>query len=158
MAAKLRRALGKGKVLPVEVLQKRLAPFDRDEDGALERDELAAFFKKHRAGGPWFCEYLAGTLWKLCEVWYAQEIVWIKIEAIALLIHDTMAQAPRKAKRLRITPEGVQGYESLETLDAYEKRMEREEAEAGPSKPPRARARSGRPRGKPRSRRPGPRR
>lgn len=130
---KLRRGIGGGKPVPEEELIERLKPFDKDNDGAIDRAELAEFFKKHRVGGPWLCNMLAGSIWKIAEISYVEKVAWIKIEGVAKLIHMFMSQPPRRPKRVRITPEGAQGYEPLETLEDF--RARRRRGDYGP--PPR---------------------
>jgi hypothetical protein len=115
--AKLRRGLGQGQVLPREQIERLLSPFDSDSDGALTRVELASFLKASSVGGVWFCDWAAKGLWDVCERWYAREVAWIKIELLATAIHETMRATPRLPKRVRLTPEGVAGYEDLEWLD-----------------------------------------
>ena len=149
-AARLRRGLGRGKVISTDLIAEKLAPFDGDKDGALECAELTAFFQKNGVG-PWVSTYSARSLWTLIETWYGGEVRWVKIPALAQLIHDNMAIPPKEAKRRRITPEGMQGYEPMEDLDAYEERIQKEN-DAGPPRRPRARGRGRGPRRGPRSR------
>ncbi len=130
LPSKLRRCLGRGKPVPVEHIIKRLEPFDGNKDGAIEKEELSAFFQKIGLGGSWFCNYTAGCCWRPREGWYAREVGWIKIPALAKLIHGQMKLPPPPKKRVRITPEGAQGYEPLENLESYEKRIIKEAEEA----------------------------
>jgi hypothetical protein len=116
-AAKLRRGLGQGKIIPREQVAKAMEPFDVDQDGSLTRVELATFLRKANVGGHWMCEWMSKSLFALCEQWYATEIAWIKIEVLARVVHEAMSARPKPAKRIRITPGGVAGYEELEWLD-----------------------------------------
>lgn len=168
-ADRLRRGLGKGKVLPPEVIAQKLAPFDANKDEAITRPELAEFFKANGIG-PFVSSFLAKAIFNLCETAVGQPVTWIKVRAVSGLIHDAMAQSPPPSKRRVLTPEGMQGYEPMETLEEARARQARgaarSTAEPGRSGDPRARPttqtsqvpRSGPP---PRGRaapRPGPRR
>ncbi|MCC7384370.1 MAG: hypothetical protein IT384_21165 [Deltaproteobacteria bacterium] len=103
--------------MPAEVIAQKMAPFDRDGDGALSVGELTEFLSAAGAGGSWFCKLIATTSWRSLEANFSEPITWIKIDALAWWIHEYMKLKPRPAKRVRITPEGAQGYEPLEYLD-----------------------------------------
>lgn len=166
-AERLRRGLGKGKVLPPEVIAQKLAPFDGDKDEAITRPELAQFFEANGIGG-FVSSFLAKAIFNLCETAVGQPVTWIKVRAVSGLIHDAMAQSPPPSKRRVLTPEGMQGYEPLETLEEARARQARGAARPTPgagrppvdprSRPATQAPRSGPP---PRGRvapRPGPRR
>ena len=163
-AQRLRRGLGKGKVLPPEVIAQKLAPFDGDKDGAIAAPELAEFFKANGIG-PFVSSFLAKAIFNLCETAVGQSVTWIKIKPLANLISDAMGQGPPRSKRYVLTPEGMQGYEPLETLEEVEARQVRGAPKprsggnaGGRARPPTQAPRSGPP---PRGRaspRPGPRR
>jgi len=117
LSSKLRRGLGKGKIVPAEFVAERMAAFDLDGDGALTQEELAEFLKKHRVGGPWFCDMVARTLWNFCTSWFSKDVTWIKISALAWMIHNAMKDRPRPARRYKITPESAMGYVPLEPME-----------------------------------------
>jgi hypothetical protein len=77
---------------------------------------------------------LSKSLWDLCEQWSGWDVDWIKIEGLSKLIHQTMSQPPQKPIRMRLTPEGVAGYEELESVEDYQKRMSREAQDRGASR------------------------
>jgi hypothetical protein len=115
--SKLRRGIGQGQVVSAEQLLKLITPFDADNDGYVTKPELVEFLKRSAVGGPWFCEWMANTFWEICERWLARQVPGIKVDLIARLLHETMKAQPRPAKRIRITPEGANGYEAMEYLD-----------------------------------------
>jgi hypothetical protein len=114
---KLRRGLGQGKAVPWESIADRMREFDSDKDDALTKQELAEFLNKSGAGGTWFSKVVADTCWRALESNFSEPITWIKIPVLAYWTSEFMKLPPRKAKRIRITPEGAQGYEPLEYLD-----------------------------------------
>lgn len=117
LSSKLRRGLGGGSIIPYEAIAQMMRPFDKDRDGALFQDELCDFLKKYRVGGPWFCEMVGKTLWNFCTTWYSKDVTWIKIDALAWMLHQAMHQRARPAQRYRITPEGAMGYVPLEPME-----------------------------------------
>jgi hypothetical protein len=118
LPVKLRRGLGKGSVVPVEELARRLAPLDGDGDGALVRGELARFLVENRIGGPWFCEMLARTLWKTAEErTLTREVQAISVAALARVLHFTMSRGPRAERRYVLDPAAMIGLEPRRTLD-----------------------------------------
>lgn len=167
LPVKLRRGLGNGKVVPAEELEKRLEPYDRDKDGALTQEELIRFLQKNRVGGPWFCQVLAKTLWRIVEEQSGLEVDSISVPGLGRIINYSMSAPPRPEKRYVLDPEAMQGLKPVQTLE--ELRAEQEgrppppkqkssaEQPAPSSASPRPRARS-KPRAKPRRgpRRPGP--
>jgi len=115
--SKLRRALGGGKPISAEQLSAKLAAFDKDQDGALTRDELAQAFVAFGCGGPWFCAIMARNVWTFCEMVVPPPINWIKITLLGPALAQFMQQQPRKAKRVAITPAGAYGWEPLYYTD-----------------------------------------
>ena len=103
-----------------EFVAERMAAFDTDGDGALTQEELAEFLKKNRVGGPWFCDMVARTLWNFCTSWFSKDVTWIKISALAWMIHNAMKDRPRPARRYKITPESAMGYVPLEPMEGSE--------------------------------------
>jgi hypothetical protein len=114
---KLRNALGQGKVVPVEELARRLAPFDANQDGDITRQELATFFQKSRLGGPWFGQVVAKTLWGFVQTKLGKDVEAIKIELVAKIIHTVMRRGPRPEKRYEITPESMVGYAPMKEFE-----------------------------------------
>ena len=114
---KLRRALGKGQIVPVETLSTMMRPYDADGKGGLSRVEYARFLADHGVGGKWFCDLITRSTWQSIEAFFMDPILWIKVEAIAQAIHEFMKMKPRLAKRVHITPESAQGYEPMYYLD-----------------------------------------
>jgi hypothetical protein len=115
---KLRRGLGKGSVVPVEELARRLAPLDGDGDGALVREELARFLVENRVGGPWFCELLAKSLWRTAEDrTLTREVHSISVAGLARVIHFTMSRGPRPERRYVLDPAAMIGLEPRRALD-----------------------------------------
>lgn len=163
-AQRLRRGLGKGKVLPPEIIAQKLVPFDGNKDGAVTAPELSEFFKANGIG-PFVSSFLAKTIFNLCSTAVGQSVTWIKLEPLSKLISDAMGQAPPRSKRYVLTPEGMQGYEPLESVEEFEARQARGAPRprsggnaAARGRPPTQAPRSGpAPRGRP-SPRPGPRR
>lgn len=116
LPVKLRRGLGKGKVVPAEELTRRLLQFDGNGDGNLSRDELTKFFLHHRVGGPWFCEVVTKTLWDIAEERWSQPIESITAQALGRVISYSMARPGRPTARYVITPDAVQGLEEKRGL------------------------------------------
>jgi hypothetical protein len=116
---KLRRGLGNGKVVPAEELAKRLAPYDRDKDGSVTREELVRFLEKNHVGGPWFCQVLSKTLWRIVEERWGQEVESISLEGLGRIIHYSMSAPPRPEKRYVLEPEVMQGLKPRQTLEEY---------------------------------------
>jgi hypothetical protein len=116
LSIKLRNALGKGKIVPVEELIKWMTPFDEDKDGELTRPELAAFFHKYRVGGQWFAQVVAKTIWGFVQTKLAKEVSTIRMEYIARIINMVMKRAPRPEKRYEISPEAMVGYAPIKPL------------------------------------------
>ena len=114
---KLRKGLGQGKPVSWEIIAEKMRPFDRNNTSGLNKAELAEFLHKNGAGGIWFCKLTAETLWKAIESNFAEPVHWIKIEVLAFWTSEFMKWQPRRAKRVRITPESATGYEPLEYLD-----------------------------------------
>ena len=177
LASKLRRSLGRGKIISQEDIAKKMVEFDQDNDEALTQEELSQFLMKYRVGGKWFCEMVAKTLWNFCKSWYSRDVTWIKIEALSYMVFAAMHDRARPVRRYKITPEGAMGYVPLEPMEGSRileepKTKAASPRSAGRSAPPRARGRRGPRRGPPRSgarprarpsgrsgpRRPGPRR
>jgi len=180
LASKLRRSLGRGKILPREEIAEKMTAFDGDNDDALTQEELVQFLMKYRVGGKWFCEMVAKTLWNFCKAWYSQDVTWIKIEPLSWMVFNAMHDRTRPVRRYKITPEGAMGYVPLEPmegsriLDAPKKpprtaesgdrpvKKKRPPRRGEPRRPPRAggrpSGRSGRARPRPGGGRPGPRR
>src|SRR5262245_1146385 len=119
LPVKLRRGLGNGKVVPADELAKRLAPYDRDKDGSLTQEELVRFLEKNHVGGPWFCQVLAKTLWRIVEERWAQEVESIPIEGLGRIINFTMSAPPRPEKRYVLDPEAMTGQKPKQTLEEY---------------------------------------
>lgn len=136
LPVKLRRGLGNGKVVPAEELSKRLEKFDGDNDGALTRDELIQFLEKSRVGGPWFCQVLAKTLWRIVEERWSQEVESISVEGLGRIINYSMSAPPRPEKRYVLDPEAMAGLKPRQTLEEYRatlaKPASRVESEAQP--------------------------
>jgi hypothetical protein len=116
---KLRRGLGNGKVVPAEELSKRLAPYDRDKDGSVTREELVRFLEKNHVGGPWFCQVLSKTLWRIVEERWGQQVESISIEGLGRIINYSMSAPPRPEKRYVLDPEVMQGLKPKQTLEEY---------------------------------------
>lgn len=115
---KLRRGLGNGQVVHPDVIAEKMRPFSKKEPDALTLDELAEFLSKGaHVGTPWFCKLVAKTMWHALEAYFSDPITWIKISQLAWWTCQYMAMPPRRAKRVRITPEGAMGWEPLEYLD-----------------------------------------
>ena len=121
LPVKLRRGLGKGKVVPAEELARRLRQFDGDGDGNLSREELTKFFLHNRVGGPWFCEVVTKTLWDIAEERWSQPIESITADALGRVISYSMGRPARRTTRYVITPEAVQGIEDKRTPDEVAK-------------------------------------
>ncbi|MEL7370755.1 MAG: hypothetical protein AAFN74_17680 [Myxococcota bacterium] len=141
LPVKLRRGLGKGKVVPAEELTRRLLKFDGDGDGNLNREDLTKFFMHHRVGGPWFCKVVTKTLWDIAEERWSEQIESITANALGRVISYSMARPARRASRYVITPEAVQGL--------VEKRSVGANAAGAPSRRPVAEAGGPRPGGRP---------
>jgi len=116
---KLRRGLGNGKVVPADELSKRLAPYDRDKDGSVTREELVRFLEKNHVGGPWFCQVLAKTLWRIVEERWGQQVESISVEGLGRIINYSMSAPPRPEKRYVLEPEVMQGLKPKQTLEEY---------------------------------------
>ena len=160
LSAKLRRALGKGQIAPREAIAAKMVKYDSDDDGALLQHEFSAFLKANNVGGRWFCDMVAKTLWNFCTTWYSKDVTWIKIDALAWMLNNSMRERAQPIRRYKITPEGAMGYVPLEPMEGSRildsgKGGDRRAPAAGSGKPkPGAGApRSGAPR-----RGPGPRR
>ncbi len=119
LPVKLRRGLGNGKVVPAEELSKRLAPYDRDKDGSVTQEELIRFLEKNRVGGPWFCQVLAKTLWRIVEERWGQEVASISLEGLGRIINYSMSAPPRPEKRYVLEPEAIRGLKPKLTLEEY---------------------------------------
>ena len=148
LPVKLRRGLGKGKVVPAEELSRRLLQFDGDGDGNLSREDLTRFFLHHRVGGPWFCEVLTKTLWDIAEDRWSEKIDSITAVALGRVISYSMGRPARRTTRYVITPEAAQGLEEKRTpqemLAAQQGRsppVRRPPAPSGRAHAPRARLR-----------------
>lgn len=115
LPVKLRRGLGKGKVVPADELARRLLQFDDDGDGNLNREDLTKFFLHHRVGGPWFCEVVTKTLWDIAEERWSQRIDSITAVALGRVISYSMGRPARRTTRYVITPDAVQGLEEKRT-------------------------------------------
>lgn len=167
LPVKLRRGLGNGKVVPAEELEKRLEPYDRDKDGAITQEELVRFLQKNRVGGPWFCQVLAKTLWRIVEEQSGLEVDSISVPGLGRIINYSMSAPPRPEKRYILDPEAMQGLKPFKTLEELQAEEEGrpppkkdgaakpEQSSAGPRPKPRSRSKArAKPRRKPR--RPGP--
>lgn len=143
LASKLRRSLGRGKIIPREAIAEKMAEFDHDNDDALTQDELVMFLLKYRVGGKWFCEMVAKTLWNFCKSWYSRDVTWIKIEALSYMVFSAMHDRARPVRRYKITPEGAMGYVPLEPMEGS-----RILEEPKKTKPAEARGEGRRPRGR----------
>lgn len=117
LPVKLRRGLGKGNIVPAEELAQRLKPYDGDGDGALTRGELARFLEESHVGGPWFTGMLAATLWKLAENRFQKAVESIQADALGRVLNFVMARAPGPERRYVLSPEAINGYEPLRTLE-----------------------------------------
>ncbi len=117
---KLRRGLGKGKVVSVEELSRRLAAFDGDKDGSLSRDDLFKFLRKGRVGGEWFCKVLTKTMWQIAEDRKGDKVDSITAEALGRIIHYAMSRPPTPERRYVLEPDVMQGYKDPELLDPKE--------------------------------------
>lgn len=155
---KLRRGLGKGKVVSAEELSRRLAVFDEDKDGSLSREDLQKFLRKGRVGGEWFCRVLVKTMWQIAEDRKGDKVDSITADALGKIIHFTMSRPPSPSKRYVLEPDVMQGYRDPELLDPAEapsttglgaKPAGRGQQRGGPRTNPRPRA-GGRPGPRPR--------
>ena len=160
LPVKLRRGLGKGKVVPADELTRRLLQFDGDGDGNLSREDLTKFFLHHRVGGPWFCEVVTKTLWDIAEERWSQPIESITADALGRVLNYSMGRPARRTTRYVITPEAVQGIEEKrapgEGTTSPARRPQADPGRAGPRGP--AAARPPAPRSAPRRAGPRPRR
>ena len=150
LASKLRRSLGRGKIIPREAIAEKMAEFDHDNDDALTQEELVMFLLKYRVGGKWFCEMVAKTLWNFCKSWYSRDVTWIKIEALSYMVFSAMHDRARPVRRYKITPEGAMGYVPLEPMEGsriLEEPKSPPPGSGGEARRPRGRARSA-PRGR----------
>lgn len=111
LSVKLRDRLGAGGVVPAEVLAEKLRPLDRDEDGALSRDELTEFFTAHRIGGPWFAGVVVGQLWRSAEQRAGGSVETVSIGDLAGVLHFMMTRPARAESRYVLTPGAVRGTE-----------------------------------------------
>lgn len=109
LPAKLRRSLGRGRALSPEELAERLRPADQDGDGRLTRGELQQFLLVSGAGGPWFSEMLAGSIWKRSQAAFEREVPTLSIAVLARVLHTLLARSERPTRRYVITPEAVRG-------------------------------------------------
>lgn len=116
LSVKLRKGLGDGNVLTAEEIEQRLASFDGDGDRKLTRGELAAFFQKHRIGGPWFSQAITKNLWAFVEDRTGQGQESIGVELLSKIIHQVMRAPPRPSERYVITPEVMIGLEPKKPL------------------------------------------
>ncbi len=151
--SKLRRGIGQGNVIPAEVIGRKMLAYDEDRDGALLQHEAARFLLDHGVGGPWFCDMVARTLWNFCTTWFSRDVTWIKISALAWMLHNAMKAQPRAPRRYRITPEGAMGYVPLEPMDG--KPTERAQRNPPPRGPGQASTSGAPSRGAPSGARPG---
>jgi hypothetical protein len=133
LASKLRRSLGRGKILPQEEIAAKMAAFDTDDDEALTQEELVLFLMKYRVGGKWFCEMVAKTLWNFCKAWYSRDVTWIKIEPLSWMVFNAMHDRQRPVRRYKITPEGAMGYVPLEPLEGSRILSEPKKSDASPA-------------------------
>lgn len=102
---RLRRSVGRGKVIPVSVLEPQLRAIDGDRDGHLTKLELSGFFLDHGFGGSWLCQVLTATIWKAVDPALHEPKPTVEVPLLARVIHLLMARKPRPSKRYTIKPE-----------------------------------------------------
>lgn len=117
LPVKLRRGLGRGKVVPAEELAQRLAEHDEDGDDALTRDDLARFLVQNHCGGPWFCQALAKTIFSLAEERWSRDLDTLPCETLGRVLHYAMSRPHRALRRYVLTPEAVMGFEPKVDLE-----------------------------------------
>jgi hypothetical protein len=83
------------------------------------REELVRFLEKNHVGGPWFCQVLSKTLWRIAEERRGQEVESISIEGLGRIINYSMSAPPRPEKRYVLEPEVMQGLKPRQTLEEY---------------------------------------
>lgn len=141
-------------MVPADELARRMKPFDGDGDGNLTQPELARFLLESRVGGPWFCEMIARTCWRLAEERWAKEIQTISIEALGRALNFSMSRGPRPERRYVLTPAAVQGLEPRKDLEGREDLWD---GQPEPKAAPRSAAPPARPATTPGARPPAPR-